>query len=57
MRNPPVQAALDLPALGFAEGSAGERGVRLFDDIAGGTLTLQRLQQAEMEAIDALGEY
>lgn len=55
--NLPVQAALDLPALGFVEGSAGERGVRLFDAIAGGTMTLQRLQQAEREAIEALAQF
>ncbi len=56
VRDSPLQSALDLPALGYTEGSAGERGVRLFDAIAGGALTLQRLQQAEREAVEALAE-
>ena len=50
MCNLHLQAALDLPALGLAEGSADEGGVRLFDAIAVGAMTLNRLHQEEMEA-------
>ena len=49
-----IQAALDLPSLGFSEGSPGERGVRLFDAIADGRLSIQQLQQAENAALEAL---
>jgi len=49
-----IQAALDLPSLGFSEGSPGERGVRLWDAIADGRLSIQQLQQAEDAALRAL---
>ena len=48
-----IQAALDLPSLGFSEGSPGERGAKLFDAIAGGRLSLHQLQQAETAALEA----
>jgi hypothetical protein len=53
---PSIQSALDLPSLGFTEGSAGERAVRLFDAIASGKLSLQQLQQAEVAQIAALAQ-
>ncbi len=46
-----IQAALDLPSLGFSVGSPGERGV---DAIADGRLSMQQLQQAENAALQAL---
>jgi hypothetical protein len=53
---PVIQSALDLPSLGFTEGSAGERAVRLFDAIASGKLSLQQLQQAEAAQMAALAQ-
>ena len=53
---PSIQSALDLPSLGFTEGSAGERAVRLFDAIASGKLSLQQLQQAEAAQMAALAQ-
>jgi hypothetical protein len=49
-----IQAALDLPSLGFSQGSPGERGVRLLDAIAEGRLGVKQLQQAEDAALRAL---
>ena len=49
-----IQTALIVPSLGFSQGSPGERGVRLFDTIVGGKLSMHQLQQAETAALNAL---
>ncbi len=49
-----IQTALIVPSLGFSQGSPRERGVRLFDAIVGGKLSMHQLQQAETAALNAL---
>lgn len=49
-----IQSALDLPSLGFSEGTPGQRSERLFDAILSGKLSMSQLLQAESAMMNDL---
>ena len=49
-----IQSALDLPSLGFSQGTPGQRSERLFDAIVSGKLSMSRLLQAESAMMEDL---
>jgi hypothetical protein len=49
-----IQSALDLPSLGFSQGTPGQRSERLFDAILSGKLSMSQLLQAESAMMNDL---